>query len=74
MSLPTPVADEKTQLESVSIVRVTENVTTSPAATNLLLVNWDDPNEKRNPKNWKIPKRIFHTIIPCLIGFEVWVT
>ncbi|KPI39049.1 Polyamine transporter 4 [Cyphellophora attinorum] len=32
---------------------------------------WDDPTEKRNPKNWPLFAKIFHTVIPCVISFEV---
>lgn len=35
--------------------------------------DWNDHLEKRNPKNWTLHQRIFHTIIPCLISFEVQV-
>ena len=35
------------------------------------LIAWDDPREKRNPKNWPLYDRIFHTIVPCFIAFEV---
>ena len=71
MNLQTPFSDDKTQLEGISVVPLTNIVATSPTVVNLPLTHWDDPNEKRNPKNWKTPKRIFHTLIPCLIAFEV---
>jgi len=74
MSLQTPGPDEKTQLESISVIKLTSNATTSPIVANLPLTDWNNPSEKRNPQNWKIPKKIFHTLIPCLIAFEVWVT
>ena len=34
-------------------------------------IPWDDPQEKRNPKCWPMPMKIFHTLIPCLVAFEV---
>ena len=34
---------------------------------------WDDVLEKRNPKNWPLYKKIFHTVIPCTISFLVLV-
>jgi hypothetical protein len=35
------------------------------------LLDWNDPQEKRNPKNWSMPKRIFHTTLPSLLSFEM---
>jgi hypothetical protein len=34
-------------------------------------LDWNDPREKRNPKNWSMPKRIFHTTLPSLLAFEM---
>lgn len=34
-------------------------------------LEWNDPREKRNPKNWSMPKRIFHTTLPSLLAFEM---
>jgi hypothetical protein len=35
------------------------------------LLDWNDPREKRNPKNWSMPSRIFHTTLPSLLAFEM---
>jgi hypothetical protein len=34
-------------------------------------LDWNDPREKRNPKNWSMRKRIFHTTLPSLLAFEM---
>jgi hypothetical protein len=35
------------------------------------LLDWNDPCEKRNPKNWSMPSRIFHTTLPSFLAFEM---
>jgi hypothetical protein len=35
------------------------------------LLDWNDPREKRNPKNWSMPSRTFHTTLPSLLSFEM---
>jgi hypothetical protein len=35
------------------------------------LLDWNDPREKRNPKNWSMPSRIYHTTLPSLLAFEM---
>jgi hypothetical protein len=35
------------------------------------LLDWNDPREKRNPKNWSMPSRIFHTMLPSFLSFEM---
>lgn len=34
-------------------------------------LDWNDAREKRNPKNWSMPKRIYHTALPSLLAFEM---
>ncbi|KZL64292.1 mfs polyamine [Colletotrichum incanum] len=34
-------------------------------------IAWDDPREKRNPKNWSAAMKILHTAIPCFLAFEI---
>ena len=36
-------------------------------------IPWEDVREKRNPMNWNLGVRIFHTTIPCIIAFVVLV-
>lgn len=33
------------------------------------MIEWDSPNEKRNPRNWLLAKKILHTAFPCLLAF-----
>jgi hypothetical protein len=33
--------------------------------------DWNDPREKRNPKNWSMPKKIYHTTLPSFLAFEM---
>jgi hypothetical protein len=35
------------------------------------LLDWNDPREKRNPKNWSMPSRIYPTTLPSLLAFEM---
>ncbi|KAL6232817.1 hypothetical protein BDW75DRAFT_232463 [Aspergillus navahoensis] len=32
---------------------------------------WDTPQEKRNPQNWTVWKKLFHTVVPCLLAFVI---
>ncbi|KAJ0371578.1 hypothetical protein COL26b_009563 [Colletotrichum chrysophilum] len=32
---------------------------------------WDDPREKRNPRNWSHLVKVLHTMIPCFLAFEI---
>lgn len=32
---------------------------------------WSDPREKRNPNNWNKASKLFHTIVPGLLAFEM---
>jgi hypothetical protein len=32
-------------------------------------MEWDNPREKRNPKNWPLWKKLFHTAVPCILAF-----
>jgi hypothetical protein len=34
-------------------------------------LDWNDPREKRNPKNWSMPSRIYHTALPSVLAFEM---
>jgi hypothetical protein len=34
-------------------------------------LDWNDPREKRNPKNWSMSKRIYHTTLPSFLAFEM---
>jgi hypothetical protein len=34
-------------------------------------LDWNDPREKRNPKNWSMPSRIYHTALPSFLAFEM---
>ena len=34
-------------------------------------LDWNDPREMRNPKNWSMAKRVFHTTLPSLLAFEM---
>ncbi|KAF3391545.1 Polyamine transporter 4 [Penicillium rolfsii] len=48
------------------------NGQTKPEAVDTELLPWDDPNEKRNPANWRLSLKILHTFIPCALAF--WIT
>ena len=41
------------------------------AIEDVVTIDWNDPRETRNAKNWPLGKRIFHTAIPCIISFVV---
>lgn len=30
---------------------------------------WDSPEESRNPRNWGVALKAYHTIVPCLVAF-----
>jgi hypothetical protein len=32
-------------------------------------LDWDSPDDLGNPRNWPVPKKIFHTVVPALYGF-----
>lgn len=32
-------------------------------------IPWEDPRERRNPHNWPIWKKLFHTVVPCILAF-----
>lgn len=32
-------------------------------------MEWDDARERRNPQNWPIWKKLFHTAVPCILAF-----
>jgi hypothetical protein len=32
-------------------------------------LDWDSPHNTGNPRNWPVPKKVFHTIVPALYGF-----
>ncbi|OLN83345.1 Polyamine transporter 4-like protein 2 [Colletotrichum chlorophyti] len=34
-------------------------------------IQWSDPRESRNPKNWSLPMKLLHTAIPCFLAFEI---
>ncbi|GIJ84888.1 hypothetical protein Asppvi_003739 [Aspergillus pseudoviridinutans] len=34
-------------------------------------IHWDDPREKRNPQNWPLWKKLFHTVVPCILAFVI---
>jgi hypothetical protein len=36
---------------------------------NLETIDWDNPQEKRNPQNWPVWKKLFHTAVPCILAF-----
>ncbi len=42
-----------------------------PDAIAVESIAWNDPREKRNPKNWSMPKRVFHTALPSILAFEM---
>lgn len=42
-------------------------------ATAHAVLDWDGPDDTGNPKNWSVLKKIFHTAIPALYGFSVYV-
>jgi hypothetical protein len=34
-------------------------------------LEWGDPRELRNARNWSLSKKLFHTVIPCVLAFLV---
>ncbi|RAH47235.1 putative MFS polyamine transporter [Aspergillus brunneoviolaceus CBS 621.78] len=34
-------------------------------------IPWEDPRERRNPHNWPIWKKLFHTVVPCILAFVI---
>ncbi|KAF2971794.1 hypothetical protein GQX73_g1780 [Xylaria multiplex] len=34
-------------------------------------ISYDDPRDTRNPRNWSLASRIFHTVVPGLLAFEI---
>jgi hypothetical protein len=32
-------------------------------------LDWDSPHDIGNPRNWPVPKKVFHTVVPALYGF-----
>lgn len=46
-------------------------ITNDKSSNQKELLDWNDPREKRNPKNWSMPSRIYHTTLPSLLAFEM---
>jgi hypothetical protein len=44
-----------------------------PVTASSPVEDWDDPNNAENPLNWKIGKKMYHTAIPSLFAFVVFV-
>lgn len=72
--------DDKSNKESLSSTAVDPEPetepdnnapTTSMAAAHAIL-DWDSADDVGNPKNWGVKKKIFHTAIPALYGFSVY--
>ena len=36
-------------------------------------LDWDSPHDTGNPRNWPVPKKVFHTVVPALYGFITYV-
>jgi hypothetical protein len=34
-------------------------------------LDWDTPDDAENPRNWSLPKRLFHSAIPGFLAFAV---
>ncbi|GAM91579.1 hypothetical protein ANO11243_096310 [Dothideomycetidae sp. 11243] len=57
-------------LNDVDEEKVIEHIESAPS-TAPTETPWDDPSETRNPANWSIPSKIFHTILPCFLAFTL---
>jgi hypothetical protein len=34
-------------------------------------LDWEGPDDSANPRNWPLPKRVFHTALPALHAFTM---
>ncbi|KAB8227956.1 putative MFS polyamine transporter [Aspergillus alliaceus] len=57
---------------TVSPSKAGSHIEERPPAPDTRRLSWEDPNEKRNPANWNISLKVFHTFIPCALAF--WIT
>ncbi|KAB8228289.1 major facilitator superfamily domain-containing protein [Aspergillus alliaceus] len=34
-------------------------------------IQWNNPREKLNPRNWPVWKKLFHAVVPCIVAFVI---
>lgn len=44
-----------------------------PASKAIGVLDWDSSEDVDNPRNWTFSRRAFHTAVPALYGFVVFV-
>lgn len=45
----------------------------SPTTVYGTSLDWDGPDDVDNPRNWPVPKKVIHSVIPALYGFALYV-
>jgi hypothetical protein len=40
---------------------------------NSTALEWDGPNDQENPQNWSVGNKVFHTAIPAIYTFALYV-
>lgn len=54
-SAPTPAMGDKTTDDS----------------QRMAVTDWEGPNDPENPQNWSAPKKLYHVLVPTILGFVV---
>jgi hypothetical protein len=56
------------ELEILDLTTLENDIEAAPAL-NLERLDWDSTEDIGNPRNWPVPKKVFHTVVPALYGF-----
>ena len=59
--------------DSAESIPTNNDISPNPSARGISqnALDWDGPNDLDNPKNWTLASKIYHTVIPALLGFTV---
>jgi hypothetical protein len=54
--------------ENLDSTTLENDIEAAPAPISERL-DWDFPDDIGNPRNWPVPKKVFHSVVPALYGF-----
>ena len=72
-SSPTDSPEEKHDIEKIATQTSRHSKTGTPATKIQTAQDWTGPDDEGNPLNWPLWLRIYHTIIPALFCFTMYV-
>jgi hypothetical protein len=75
VSIPQPNDEEKELEDNKDLEKSVPESDNGPENTNdtqaAAVTDWNGPNDPKNPQTWSASKKIYHILVPTILGFVV---